>query len=385
VVPNILAAPGAVVTTSTKTDVLALTARSRARRGRTWLFDPSGTVPTPTGLTPLGWSPVSGAQQWEHALATAHVLCRAARPGRGPADADHWSERAQALIAPLLHAAALAELDMSWVLRWVLRRELTEPSVMIGRRGGDELAADTLAGIAGTDERERSGIFSTAAGILAAYRSPTALHVAATPNFEIDAFVRSSDTIYVCAPADAQEQLAPLVVTFLDQIKAAVYRRESWWPPVLWALDEVANIAPLPGLPSVVSEGGSQGLVSLVCLQDLSQARSRWGSAADGFLTLFGWKMLLPGIADYSTLQLVSALAGEHDVLRQARTRSTQWWASHPTNTVTTSYEHRPALPIDRISNLVPGTALVIGPSVPPTPVTLVPCWSDPWRQHISL
>jgi hypothetical protein len=52
-------------------------------------------------------------------------------------------------------------------------------------------------------------------------------------------------------------------------------------------LDEVANIAPLQELPQIASEGGGQGLTLLAALQDLSQARARWGKAADGFLTLF--------------------------------------------------------------------------------------------------
>lgn len=382
IIPNVLAAPGAVVSTSTKTEVLYLTGPARSRRGRCWLFDPSGTLPCPEPVTPLCWSPVTGAQHWTEAVATAHALARSARPARGLADADHWTERAEALVAPLLHAAALAELDMAWVLRWILRREITEPAVLIERRGGDELAADTLAGIAGTDERERSGIFSTAAGVLAAYRSPAAVGVAATPNFEPDAFVRSSDTIYIAAPADAQNQLAPLVVAFLDRLRRATYRREAGWPPVLWALDEVPNIAPLPNLPSIISEGASQGLVSLVCLQDLSQARQRWGAAADGFLTLFAWKLILPGIADHATLQLVSALAGDHDVLRYSRTRSASVLVQ-PTNTVTTSTERRPLLPPNAIAFQQPGTALAIGPHHPPEAIALVPCWRHPWSQYL--
>ena len=51
-------------------------------------------------------------ERWANALATAHALARAGRPGRGLLDADHWSERAEALLAPLLHAAALAGLDI---------------------------------------------------------------------------------------------------------------------------------------------------------------------------------------------------------------------------------------------------------------------------------
>ena len=69
----------------------------------------------------------------------------------------------------------------------------------------------------------------------------------------------------------------------------------------------------LQELPQIASEGGGQGLTLLAAFQDLSQARARWGKAADGFLTLFGTKLLLPGIADTTTLEAVSTMLGEYD------------------------------------------------------------------------
>ena len=44
VVPNVLAAPGPVLVTSTKPDVLQATLASRSQLGRCWLLDPTGTV-----------------------------------------------------------------------------------------------------------------------------------------------------------------------------------------------------------------------------------------------------------------------------------------------------------------------------------------------------
>ena len=60
---------------------------------------------------------------------------------------------------------------------------------------------------------------------------------------------------------------------------------------------------------------------SLAALQDLSQARARWGVEADGFLTLFGTKLILPGVADQTTLEAVSTMLGEYD--RQVVSHST--------------------------------------------------------------
>jgi type IV secretory pathway TraG/TraD family ATPase VirD4 len=79
-------------------------------------------------------------------------------------------------------------------------------------------------------------------------------------------------------------------------------------------LDEVANIAPIHDLPALVSEAGGQHLHVLACLQDLSQARTRWGeTAADGFLSLFQTKLILTGIADPHTLEAISLTLGEYD------------------------------------------------------------------------
>ena len=181
----------------------------------------------------------------------------------------------------------------------------------------DAPATDLLAGIVATDSREQSGIWSTASGVLAAYRTEGALaSTRATPWIS-----RSS----VAAPTRSMSA-QPVG----DSVNSP---RSSWrssamcatpptsgpatgraGPPTLLALDEVANIAPIPDLPAMVSEGAGQGLLVLACLQDLSQARVRWGSAADGFLSLFGTTVVLRGIADTSTLRDISALAGDREV-----------------------------------------------------------------------
>ncbi len=136
----------------------------------------------------------------------------------------------------------------------------------------------------------------------------------------------SGDTVYIHAPAEHQQAAAPLVCGLLAEIRRSTYQahrqRTLTSGRVLFALDEAANIAPLEELPSIASEGGGQGLTLLAAFQDLSQARTRWGEAAEGFLTLFGTKLILPGIADPRTLESVSTALGEYDREVVARTRS---------------------------------------------------------------
>jgi type IV secretory pathway TraG/TraD family ATPase VirD4 len=406
VVPTVLSAPGAVVSTSTKPDVLAATLRYRRHLGECLVFDPSGTVTVPTGARRIGWSPVPACRRWDDALLVARALVGATRTsGERHAPSDHWSERAEALLAPLLHAAAMAEERLPTLLSWVDRRQ---PAAALGilDDAGRHVAADLLAGIVATEAREQSGIWSTASGVLAGYRSDGALASTVENHVNAVEFCHSPSTLYVCATGRHQALSAPMVVGLLTEIRAAAYHRHTRYArdddeltaPVVLALDEVANIAPIPDLPFMVSEGGGQGLLTLACLQDLSQARLRWGPAAEGFLSLFGTTVVLPGIGDVRTLQALSALAGEEEVA----TRSVSipavpggWTAaagqvlgrarSSPVPTVTIGTRREPRLAVDALGRGRPGMAMVIDEGNRMGWVGLTPWFaSEPWRTMVE-
>ena len=331
VVPTVLGAPGAVVSTSTKPDVLRATASARSRWDRacsTTRVAPSRHLPVCSACTGRRWRAVDVGRRTARGPEprgrgpTRHR----GRDGTAPGGGDHWTERAEALLAPTLHAAALDGADLATVLSWVDRRNAATAARGSWTATAATRPGDLLAGIAATDPREQSGIWSTASGVLAAYRSEAALATTVAPDFDADAFCDSSATLYICATGRHQAVAAPLVVGLLTDIRTAAYARSASAapgaaahrgpapPPVVLALDEVANIAPIPDLPGMVSEGAGQGLLTLACLQDLSQARGRWGPAADGFLSLFGTTVVLPGIGDVRTLEALSALAGEEEL-----------------------------------------------------------------------
>jgi type IV secretion system protein VirD4 len=416
VAPAVLAACGPVVSTSTKPDVLRTTGPARARTGALWLFDPSRTTEIPADAKELRWSPVTASATWDGALSQARAMVAVADPGKGVVDATHWTERAGALLAPLLYAAALDGRAMRDVLRWVLEHDAGEAvAVLDARRGTDTaggvVAADertveqerahlallTLRGIAKTERREQSSIFSALSGVLEAYRSEAALRATDSPNVDAEAFVRSRDTIYVVGPAELQELVAPVIVGLLDEVRRATYQHfhdeagHGRRPlPVVLALDEVAKIAPLPTLPAIISEGGGQGLLTLAVLQDLSQARERWGAAADGFLSLFGTKLILPGIGDQRTLEAVSVMCGEWDRPVESLTSSQpppgpgKWIRSPPTVSRTVTTHRERVLSPSAISRGEPGKALLLGDRGFRA-IDLTPVWSHaPWRTVVE-
>jgi type IV secretion system protein VirD4 len=410
VIPSVLAATGPVVCTSTKPEVMTRTAHARKRAGEVMLYDPSGAVERPNGVSNLTWSPVSACSRWNDAMLVAQLMVVASTAGASSRSAargvdNHWHERSQALLATLLHAASIDGAPMSNVLGWVDRHQ-AGPAMSILDRSGNELAANLLGAVAMAEARELSSIWSTASGVLGAYHSDTAMATTTGDAFDARAWSKTGGTVYICASARHQNLVSPLVVALLSEIRTAAYERAARTDvgasPMLFALDEVANIAPLDDLPKQLSEGGGQGLLTLVCLQDMSQARARWGPEADGWLSLFGAKVVLPGIEDVRTLEMISSLAGQEEVV----TRS----VSTPTTTagdrlrpllsrlagrgadrvspaapsITTSTVWRPRMPVDEISRGVDGMALLLDERSKMGFVKLTPWSEEPWLSVVN-
>ena len=379
IIPNLLGHPGPVVSTSTKTELVEVTASARSELGDVQVFDPTGLAEIPPKVQRIGWNPVTNCEEWDHAMLTAAAMVEATSGGRA---LDHWTERSGALLATLLHAAGLDEVPLRRVVDWIDRRDPRDAREILDAAPlASERASALLEGICMTEEREQSSIWSSTSGALRAYRSEAALRSAEGLQLDPDAFMSEINTLYLCGASRQQSLLAPLFVGVLTQLRDTAYDHHAEGlnsPTALFALDEVANIAPFPDLPNLISEGGGQGIVTLACLQDLSQARRRWGDQASGFLSLFPVTVLLPGIADGETLKLVRDLSGDHRELLQTASRTGPLWKHTTSRSVAETF--RPRWTIDRVAQGALNQALVLTPTNHLREVTLTPSHRDqPW------
>ena len=210
-----------------------------------------------------------------------------------------------------MHACALRDESLGQLASRIDERrcddlvhELTE------RHGEHHPSVSLLHGVLATEERERSSIWSTTAGLFAGVRTEAARAAARESPLDVEEFLRGPHQLHIVSPSRHQAVSIPLVVGLIEEVVHATYDRHHTGATLLLALDELANVAPLPRLTSIVSEGGGQGVLTLACLQDLSQARARWGTSAEGFLSLFPTTLVLPGIADRTTLETLRHLAG---------------------------------------------------------------------------
>jgi type IV secretion system protein VirD4 len=101
---RILDAAGAVIATSTRTDLIELTGVCRARRGPVQVFNPSGVGGIDSTIT---FNPLSGCEQPTTATSrAADLLAGVSAPGAG-GDREFWASQARRVLAALMHAAAL--------------------------------------------------------------------------------------------------------------------------------------------------------------------------------------------------------------------------------------------------------------------------------------
>jgi type IV secretion system protein VirD4 len=387
IIPNIFCAPGAVVATSTKQDVMDATATARQRSGHCIVFDPFHSVSPATSVERVGWSPLHASSTWDGALAMARSMVRSSQQ-RSQSDSggmDHWSERSSALLACLLFSARRGDEPMASVLNWTDRHH-AEPAFenLITQVGDVHPSVALLEGILSTEAKERSAIFSTTSGVLGAYRSESVLRSTEGSLIDPQSFVEGPNTLYICAPASQQQLIAPIVVGLLTDIQHAAYRRPREAPPTLFALDELANIAPLPDLPQLVSEGAGQGVLTIGCLQDLSQARARWGREADGLLSLFSTTLVLPGIADMNTLRSLHSLAGRSVALQSSESLSfDRKGRASKSKSVTES--RQPRLDIDQIAQGRQGSGLLVDDRKQLGWIELTASYRDaPWRDLLA-
>lgn len=340
IIPSVLAAIGACVTTSMKQEVLIATAGIRSTLGRNFQFDPSTTEPGSPFVTIAHWSPLVGIDGWDAAGRRARALAQPhieASTGNG----KHFVSHASQIIAILLYAAHLSGDDMTVVYRWVTTLTVEDTKVDLftildeTATGGDEgagIALDQFKGYAEMNDQELAKYVSSASEILEAYKYVSVRRISKDVNFDPYQFVRSRDTLHITVPSEFKDVFAPVVTALLDAIRNAAYEmhrqrelgREPERPHVTFVLDEVTNVAPI-ALPDLTSQAGGQGLHVVAAMQSNTQAIDRWKNAAKDFLSMFPTKLILPGVADPQVLNVLSELTGEYDRVMMGYGQSTSY------------------------------------------------------------
>lgn len=374
-VPAILEWKGPVVATSVKTDLMRETFIAREQLGRVWIYDPTGS----TGMPSCGWTPLSSCSTWTGAQQVAAWLVAAAHRGNaGVENAEFWYAAAAKLLAPVLFAAATSDATMADVVRWIDAQEQEEIFAALDETGEDA-AVTAFQASSQRDERTRSGVYTTAETVLAAYTDPGVLASALTSELRAARLLDDgSHTAYLCAPAHEQRRLQPLFATLVQEIVARAYEQSAETgkpldPPLLVVLDECANIAPLRELATLASTGAGQGIQLVSVFQDMAQINAVYGrDRAPTIVSNHRAKVILSGIADAQTLEYVARLLGDEEIRQTSSTTGAEGRRS-----TTHSVAYRNIAPANVLREMKPGHGLLVYGHLAPARISLRPWFSD--------
>lgn len=383
VIPFILDAPGAVITTSTRPDNLTATLRARKRLGGpVAVFDPQHLAEgLPAGLR---WSPVRGCEDPLTAMIRATGLASATGLSAGGVEGGgFWEGKTRSALQALLHAAALDRRPPSELFRWTLDPTAAGDAVAILTNHPQAATgwAESLEAMIDSDPRTRDSIWQGVSLSLGALADPRVLD-AVSPregeDFDPEAFIRARGTLFLLATGAGAGASAALVAALVEDLVETARRMAARSPgarldpPLLLALDEIANLAALPSLPTLMAEGGGTGITCMPVLQSLAQARDKWNEhQANALWDAAIVKIVLGGASNSKDLQDLSTLLGERDEYTDSITLGDYGNRSNQR-----SVRRVAVFPPDRIRMLPFGTAVTLLRSAPPI-VTDLRAWPN--------
>jgi type IV secretion system protein VirD4 len=234
--PRVVDAAGPVVATSTKADLLRLTAAARAERGRVHVWDADRI----TGWPDLArWDVVAGCEDVREAAGRARAMV-AARPLGQARNAGFFAATAETVLRCLLHAAALAGGSMQDVVAWSRDFAIDEPYAVL--RDHPDAAPGWFDDLrkycrAGAPETTSSTDMSLGL-VLGALADPQVLDLVcpeAGTGIDVDELVLAGSegpsTLYVVCEGGTTTSTAPLATALLSAVvragRRASQRRED--------------------------------------------------------------------------------------------------------------------------------------------------------------
>lgn len=318
---HLIDAPGAVLSTSIRTDTIEATAALRARLGPVMSFDPDG-LGADAWAQLVKWNPLIGCESAQVANRRAVHFMSGIRGAQGVGNREFWTQQSVRVLDIYLHAAALAgNRSIFDVLAWVGDANHAEKEIIEGYLAKSEAAEAYLyeyRQFCGSAQETSTSTTTTLIMALQWLRNPMAARLVAMPGeagFNVDSFLRRRGTVYLVAEEDSSA--GPLFTAFTGYIyesaraRAGRMTRSRLDPPLTLVLDEAANICAVP-LHRWTSTGSGSGIDFHIAFQSEDQPVERWGEEAAAIIMQNAGLMLyFGGNMNIERLERVSKLLGE--------------------------------------------------------------------------
>ncbi|WP_225847983.1 TraM recognition domain-containing protein [Streptomyces sp. HPF1205] len=300
--PAVLAAAGPVVITTADPDTYHQTVGNRAKLGPVHVYDPAHLLDVPGRLR---WAPHTGCENPQDASIRAAALLAPLRPARPDEAIVH--DTAVTLLRCWLHAAAVDGRPFRQIQRWAAsdtRRGSARPESGAGAGEAVRILRTHTAATSGWSGELESVLHAhpdrrdAAQALIRHILQPLgSVHIrdacnpprqAAAGGLDLESFVSERGTLYVVGERIEDPKSRPGAMPLLTALVSSVVehgRRMAAGssagrldPPLTFVLDDVAALAPLPQLPTLLSTGHASGLPTLAVLRSPEQALARWHS-----------------------------------------------------------------------------------------------------------
>ncbi|MCI1674248.1 MAG: TraM recognition domain-containing protein [Bifidobacterium tibiigranuli] len=394
-IPACLSAPGPLLCTSNKGDILDATLAQRLEIGgaeRVWVFDPE-RIAAPGGGATFCWNLIEDVKEIRDAKRIADCWRYASgQPSTG--GDDFFPGTAAQQLADYLFAAHLAGLTVSDVFRWASDEKEREPADILARHGYANLSART-GSVIGLTPETRSGVFGSLQTMVAFLADPSVLdwiqprERETRPMFSPARFVRETGhpgTLYLLSaqgrPSTAltASLTATVAFTAYQVAQSECQANNRRLPvPLCCVLDEAANICRWPELADIYSYFGSAGIPVMTIWQNPSQGEAAFG--ATSFNSLYdnaNVTVYLGGIKDTKFLGSLSQLVGRRDVVR-----SNVSVDQRGARNISRSMQSEDILPVSSLSEWPVGRALVLASQSRSQVVRTIP-WTQvrDWKRY---
>lgn len=389
VIPAIVDAPGVVLTTSNKRDIVDDSIGVTSARGNVYVFDPQNIA---DGFQQRPWffDPLDAIRaNMRIADAAADKLAAifyAASTGPTEQGDGYFSSAGKVLLSRLFLAAALDNRPIGDVFLWVNDDQNRTPIRILDQHPEWKQLAEALAATYQITERTRSGIFSQAAQMATPLGRREALKWV-TPDsyaqrFVAEDFVRSSaDTVYLLSKEGPDNAAALTTALTAAVLEAAERYGESCGGrlpvPLVAPLDEAANVVRWPELPRLYSHYGSRSIILMTILQSYSQGVGVWGE--EGMEALWSAASILiygGGVRDEKMLSKMEALIGEAHESSRSISRSREG------RSTSTHMQEKKILTVAELSSLEDNRAVVFATSRRPLLIELPYFWLRNWPKE---
>jgi type IV secretion system protein VirD4 len=391
-IPLVMEWDGPQIVVSTKDDVLEMTGGLRQKRGNIYIWDV--LKKTRWADMRMSWNPLDGCDIYTTALRMARTFAASAKISDAGVEGGmgYWERTGVELIAMLFYAAACQGKTLRDVYKWVKTQNLKAIKTALIRlpegwrikepeecardrlpwpltlKKGEPVpeeyivggkAYDSFQGFVTRNVKERQTVFSTTGTLLEVLLWDEAVACTTATTFDVDEFLSGNNTLYIVSPPEDAQALVPFVCGLIMHVVRRVRDRDLKGlrieKPLLLALDEAKNIAPLDDLSGIASNDRSRGIVLVSVWQAYSQLEALYEREAPTVWANHPCKVFLGGISDPGTLDMAMKLFGKTMTTDVSRSS-----ADAGGETVSESPRETDLIPADQLRRLPEGKQIVV-------------------------